>query len=110
MMNTSPASHHQAISTAEAFYQVFCALSRQDRLDVARYIFQNDEIRHDLELTEIPNDLTMQSFAERSAEMPVFESVQDLREELLAEITGHWALGNGQFTWESLMSAYAHPA
>jgi hypothetical protein len=84
MMKTSPALAHHAISTAEAFYQVFCALPQQDRLDVARYIFQDDEIRHNLELTEVPNDLTLQSFAETSAKMAVFESVQDLREDLLS--------------------------
>ena len=84
MMKVSRASTHHAISTAEAFYQVFCALPRQDRLDVARYIFQDDEIRHDLELTEVPNDLTVQTFAETSAKMAVFDSVQDLRKDLLS--------------------------
>ena len=75
---------HQTISTAEAFYRVFRALSKRDRLDVARYIFQDDEIRHNLELTEIPNDLTVQSFSEEKAKMAVFDSIQDLREDLLS--------------------------
>lgn len=84
MTKASSASHRHAISTAEAFYQVFCALPRQDRLEVARYIVQDDEIRHDLELTDVPNELTMQSFAEPSAKMPVFGSVEDLRRDLLS--------------------------
>jgi hypothetical protein len=44
------------MSTAEAFYRVFCALPKTDRMDVARYIFQDKEVRHQLELTEIPNE------------------------------------------------------
>jgi hypothetical protein len=84
MMKISQASTHHAISTAEAFYQVFCALPQQDRLDVARYIFQDDEIRHNLELTEVPNDLTLQTFAETSANMAVFDNVQELQEDLLS--------------------------
>lgn len=83
-MKTSPTSAQHAISTAEAFYHVFCALSRQDRLDAARYIFQDDEIRHNLELTEFPNPITLRSFTEEKTEMPVFDSIQDLREDLLS--------------------------
>ncbi len=71
------------IGTAEAFYRVFCALPKKDRLAVAGYIFQDTEIRHSLELTEIPNDQTIKSFAEDKSNMPVFATVQSLREDLL---------------------------
>jgi len=37
------------ISTAEAFYRVFCALSKEDRLNVARYILNDEEIQQQYE-------------------------------------------------------------
>jgi hypothetical protein len=72
------------ISTAEAFYRVFCALSKKDRMAVAGYIFQDTEIRHKLELIEIPNEQTLKSFAEDKSHMPVFKTVKSLREDLLS--------------------------
>ena len=72
------------MSTAEAFYRVFCALPKKDRMDVARYIFQDTEVRHHLELTEIPNEQTLKSFAEAKSSMPVFKTVKALREDLLS--------------------------
>ena len=74
----------ERLSTAEAFYRVFCALPKKDRVAVARYIFQDTEIRHTLELTEIPNDQTLNSFAEDKSKMPVFTTLQALREDLLS--------------------------
>ncbi len=44
--------------------------------------FQDIEMRDLLELTEIPNDLTLKSFAEDKSCMPVFTSLQSLREDL----------------------------
>ncbi len=78
-----PQAAHQ-ISTAEAFYRVFCALPKKDRVAVARYIFQDTEIRHTLELTEIPNDQTLRTFTEETSRMPVFTTIQALREDLLS--------------------------
>ncbi len=72
------------VSTAEAFYRVFCALPKKDRMDVARYIFQDTEVRQHLELTEIPNEETLNSFAESKSSMSVFKTVQALREDLLS--------------------------
>jgi len=72
------------MSTAEAFYRVFCALPKKDRIEVARYIFQDTEVRHHFELTEIPNDETLKSFAETKSSMPVFKTVNALREDLLS--------------------------
>ncbi len=81
-ISTSSAVNH--ISTAAAFYRVFCALPKKDRIAVAGYIFQDTEMRDLLELTEIPNDLTLNSFAEDKSCMPVFTSLQSLREDLLS--------------------------
>jgi len=46
-------------------------LSKKDRIAVAGYIFQDTEMRDLLELTEIPNDLTLKSFAEDKSGMPL---------------------------------------
>ncbi len=80
----SPSPAVNQISTAEAFYRLFCALSKKDRMAVAGYIFQDSEVRHILELTEIPNDLTLNSFTEDKSHLPVFSTVAALREELLS--------------------------
>ena len=80
----SPSHSVEQISTAEAFYRVFCALPKKDRVAVARFIFQDTEIRHTLELTEIPNEQTRNSFAEDKSQMSVFTSIQALREDLLS--------------------------
>lgn len=81
--HVSSAHTANQISTAEAFYRVFCALPKKDRVAVARYIFQDTEIRRTLELTEIPNDQTLKSFAEDTSHMSVFTTIQALREDLL---------------------------
>ena len=36
------------------------------------------------DLPEIPNDMTLKAFAEDKKEMPVFETIQELREDLLS--------------------------
>ncbi|GAK58355.1 hypothetical protein U27_05329 [Candidatus Vecturithrix granuli] len=79
---TSPAPAD--ISTAEAFYRVFCALSKSDRLAIARYILQDIDVRQQLEHLEIPNDVTLKAFAEERSGMPVFETIQELQKDLLS--------------------------
>lgn len=71
------------ISTAEAFYRVFCALTKKDRLAVVNYILHDEEIQQEFGGADIPNDATLNAFAEEKANMPVFETVQELREDLL---------------------------
>ncbi len=78
--SSSPAN----MSTAEAFYRVFCALPKRDRLAIAWYILHDEEIQQQLESPEIPNDVTLHAFAEDKATMPVFETIQELREDLLS--------------------------
>lgn len=80
----STANAGDQMSTADAFYRVFCALPKKDRVAVARYIFQNTEIRQILELTEIPNAFTLKSFAEDKNQMPSFATIKDLHEDLLS--------------------------
>jgi hypothetical protein len=75
---------HGNISTAEAFYRVFCALSKADRLAVAWYILHDNDIRQQLEQAENPNDITLKAFGEDKATMPVFGTVHELREDLLS--------------------------
>jgi len=70
----------KSISTAEAFYRAFCALPRDDRLAVVRYIIEDEEIQHYL---EIPNETTLEAFAENKSNMPIFHTVDELREDLL---------------------------
>jgi len=72
------------ISTAEAFYRVFRALPKKDRLTVARYILEDEDIRHSFGKNEIPNETTLKAFAEDKSAMPVFHSVEELREDLLS--------------------------
>ena len=71
------------ISTAEAFYRVFCALPKQEQLAVARYILEDETIRHSLDKLEIPNNTTLKAFAEDKATMPVFHTIDDLRRDLV---------------------------
>jgi len=72
------------VSTADAFYRIFCALSKKDRLAVARHIFQDEEIREFFDLNEIPNESTRNAFAEKKTRMPIFESIHDLCDDLLS--------------------------
>jgi len=72
------------LSTAEAFYRVFCALSLQDRIAIARYILADEQVQHGLALSEVPNSVTLQAFAESKEDMPVFDTVDELVEDLLS--------------------------
>ncbi len=71
-------------STAEAFYRVFRSLPKKERLAAARFILEDQEIRRLFDLTELPNAVTLKAFAEDKAKMPVFDTVDDLRKDLLS--------------------------
>jgi hypothetical protein len=71
------------IGTAEAFYRVFRALPKKDRLTVARYILEDEDTRRSFDKLEIPNETTSKAFAEDKSAMPVFHSVEELRKDLL---------------------------
>ena len=76
-------SHLMTISTAEAFYRVFCALPKQEQLAVTRYILVDETIRNSLDKLEIPNNTTLKAFAEDKVAMPVFHTIDDLRRDLV---------------------------
>jgi hypothetical protein len=80
----SEKSQSVTISTAEAFYRLFRALPKKDRLTVARYILEDEDIRHSFDKFEIPNETTLKAFAEDKSTMPVFHSVEELRKDLLS--------------------------
>ena len=79
----SEKSQFVTISTGEAFYRVFRALPKKDRLTVARYILKDEDIRRSFDKLEIPNETTLKAFAEDKSAMPAFHSVEELRKELL---------------------------
>lgn len=74
----------RAISTGEAFYRIFRVLPKKDRLAVARYILKDEDIRRSFDKLEIPSKTTLEAFAEDKSSMPVFHSVEELREDLLS--------------------------
>jgi len=71
------------ISTAEAFYRIFRALPKKDRLTIARYILKDEDVRRSFDKLEIPNETTLKAFAEDKSAMPAFHSVEELRKDLL---------------------------
>lgn len=72
------------LDTAEAFYRVFCALPKEDRLTIAQYILYDEEIQQSLNMGEIPNEVTIQAFEEDKSKMPVFDNIDELRKDLLS--------------------------
>lgn len=77
-------SSKAGMKTAEAFYQLFCALSEQDRFAIVNYFLQDKEIQKLIASSWIPNDMTLNAYAEDKASMPVFETISDLRKDLLS--------------------------
>jgi len=72
------------LSTAEAFYRVFCALSLQERIAITHYILADEQVQQSLALSKVPNSVTLQAFAENKEDMPVFDTVDELVEDLLS--------------------------
>ena len=71
-------------SPAEAFYVVFRALPEEDRLAVVSYILEDEEIWQSPEFSEIPNETTLQAFSEDKTRLPILQSVDELREDLMS--------------------------
>lgn len=80
----SPATTEHTLSTAEAFYRVFCALPLEERIAIAHYILADEQVQQGLALSEVPNSVTLQAFAESKEDMPVFDTVDELVEDLLS--------------------------
>jgi predicted ATPase len=70
----------KSIGTPEAFYRLFRALSQNERFTAARYILEDEEIRYHL---KIPNEITLEALSEDKNNMPIFNTIDDLREDLL---------------------------
>ena len=69
---------------AEAFYKIFRALPREERVAITRYILTDEDVQKNLDLLELPNGVTMQTFAVDKQKMTSFETVDELREDLLS--------------------------
>ncbi len=69
---------------AEAFYKIFRALPQKERIAIAYYILADEEVQKGLELSEIPNETTVQAFAKDKQDMPVFNTIDELQEDLLS--------------------------
>ena len=72
------------ISTAEAFYLIFRALPKKDRLTIARYILKDEDVQRSFDKLEIPNEATLKAFAEDKSAMQIFDSIEELRKDLLS--------------------------
>nr|VFK81059.1 MAG: hypothetical protein BECKSD772D_GA0070982_12104 [Candidatus Kentron sp. SD] len=66
--------------TPEALYRMFRTLPQNERFMAARYILEDEEIRRYL---EIPNETTLAALSEDRGDMPVFDTMDGLRKDLL---------------------------
>ena len=74
----------EPFGVAEAFYKIFRTLPQKERVTIAHYILADEEVRKGLELSEIPNETTLQTFAEDKQNMPVFSTIDELQQDLLS--------------------------
>jgi len=51
---------------------------------VVKYILEDEDVRQQEFRTDIPNKTTLSAFAEKKADMPVYESIEALRKDLLS--------------------------
>ena len=72
------------MSTAEAFYRLFCTLPPDEKIAIAHYILADSQVQQDLMLSEVPNSVTLQAFSESKEDMPVFDTVDELVKDLLS--------------------------
>ena len=74
------------IGAAEAFYSLFRALPRKERLAIVGYILADEDVQTNLDPSarEIPNETTKQAFNEPKEQMAIFETIDDLRKDLLS--------------------------
>ena len=69
---------------AQAFYKIFRTFSKEDRFAITRYILADKDVQEKTTLSKIPNKTTTQAFAEDKQHMASFDSVDALREDILA--------------------------
>jgi hypothetical protein len=80
----SPQHQPPSIGPAEALYVLFRSLSKNEKLAVAKYILEDEEVRKTVAATHIPNEATLRAFKEDKSEMPHFDSLEALRKDLLS--------------------------
>ena len=81
---SKPAPRMGAAGTAEAFYRVFRALPRKERIAIAHYILADAKVQKTLALPEMPNETTSRVFSEDKQSMSVFDTVDELQRDLLS--------------------------
>ncbi|MGB0387512.1 MAG: hypothetical protein ACPGWR_22055 [Ardenticatenaceae bacterium] len=74
------------VGAAEAFYSIFRALPRKERLAIAGYILADEDVQTNLDpfASQMPNETTKQAFNEPKEQMAIFETIDDLRKDLLS--------------------------
>jgi hypothetical protein len=77
-------TNQAAFEAAEAFYKIFRALPREERVAITQYILADEDVRKNLSLLEIPNGITIHAFLENKQTMASFDTVNELREDLLS--------------------------
>ena len=74
-----------SFGAAEAFYRIFRALPQKERFAIADLILRDEEVCRNFGLSEIPNEITKKAFNEPFEQMAIFETIDDLRKDLITE-------------------------
>ena len=77
-------TNQAAFEAAEAFYKIFRALPLEERVAITQYILTDEDVQKNLSLLEIPNGITIHAFSENKQTMASFDTVDELREDLLS--------------------------
>ncbi len=80
----SPQNQSPSITPAEAFYILFRSLPKKEKMAVAKFILEDEEVRNNAAEIRIPNESTRASFEEDKSSMPRFDSIEALRKDLLS--------------------------
>ena len=72
------------LDVARAFYKIFRTFSKEDRFAITQYILADEDVQKNLTSSEIPNETTIQAFAENKQSMTSLDSIDALREDILS--------------------------
>ena len=72
----------ETFGTAEAFYKIFLSLPLQERMTIVYYILEDKDVQKNL--TQRPNQVTLEAFAENRQDMPLFHTIDELEADLLS--------------------------
>lgn len=73
-----------SITPAEAFYILFRSLPKKEKIAVAKFILEDEEVQKNAAENHIPNELTLESFEEDKSKMPRFDSLEALRKDFMS--------------------------